>query len=77
METESKPGSPFSLKGRMGLIVAVAVVVLLLVWLPGYRLFFLISLGIGVVVAGILYLWNKYRPVKEAESENKKPLGLE
>jgi cytosine/uracil/thiamine/allantoin permease len=76
MPSEIEPAPRFSLKGKLGLIVAVAVVVILLVALPAYRIFFAISVAIGVVVAGILYLWNKYRPVKEAEEENKKPLGL-
>lgn len=47
-----------------------------LIWLPVYRLFLAISVGIGLVVAGILYLWRKLRPVHEEEVENKRPLGL-
>ena len=70
-------GSKFGLRGRTGLLVAVLVVVILLVWLPAYRWFFLISVAIGVVVAAILFFWHKYRPVKEEDIENKKPLGLE
>lgn len=50
-----------SFKGSSGLFVAVAVVVILLIMLPAYRWFFLISVGIGIVVAGILYLWRKYK----------------
>ena len=64
------------LRGGAGLIVAAALVFILLVWLPAYRWFFLGSLGIGVVVAAILYFWNKYRPVKEEDVRNKRPLGL-
>ena len=64
------------LRGAAGLIVAVAVVAILLVMLPAYRWFFLISVAIGVVVAGILYLWNKYRPIKEQDVDHKRPLGL-
>ena len=67
----------FGLKGRTGLLVAVLVVVILLIWLPAYRWFFLISLAIGVVVAAILFFWHKYKPVKAEEVDNKKPLGLE
>jgi MFS family permease len=64
-------------KGAAGLVVAVAVVAVLLIALPGYRWFFLISVGIGLVVAGILRLWNKWRPVKEEDvHDNKRPLGL-
>lgn len=65
------------LRSSAGLVVAVAVVALLLIWLPAYRWFFLISVGIGVVVAGILYLWHKYKPVREEDVEHKRPLGLE
>jgi len=65
------------LKGTAGLIIAVAVVAALFIWLPAYRYFFLISLAIGCVVAGALYLWNKCHPVKAEDIENKKPLGLE
>lgn len=67
---------PF-LKGIAGLAVALAVFVLLLIGLPAYRWFFLISIGIGVVVAGGLYLWHKFCPVKETEIDTKRPLGLD
>jgi hypothetical protein len=64
--------------GRSGLIAAVAVVAVLLIGLPAYRLFFVVSVLLGLAVAGILYLWHKYRPVKEAEvQDDKHPLGLE
>ena len=63
-------------KGSAGLMVAVAVVVILLIALPAYRLFFLISVLIGVVIAGGLTLWHRLRPLKEEEVNNKRPLGL-
>ena len=63
-------------RGAAGLGVAIAWVAILLVMLPAYRIFFLISVAIGVVVAGILYLWNKYRPIKEEDVDHKRPLGL-
>jgi hypothetical protein len=28
------------------------------------------------VVAGILFLWHKLRPIQEKDIENKRPLGL-
>jgi len=65
------------LRGGVGLIVAAALVFILLVWLPAYRWFFLGSLGIGIMVAAILYFWNKHRPVTEEDIENKRPLGLQ
>jgi hypothetical protein len=52
-------------------------VFVLLIYLPAYRWFFLGSLGIGIVVAAILYFWNRCRPVREADVENKRPLGLQ
>ena len=77
MEPDSRPPEPkrFS-RGYGGLIVAITVVSVLLIGLPAYRWFFLISAGIGVVVAAILYFWNKYKPVKEEDIERKHPLGL-
>jgi MFS family permease len=63
-------------KGSGGLIVAIAVVVILLVALPAYRWFFLISVLIGLVIWRGLALWHRLRPIKEAEVENKRPLGL-
>jgi MFS family permease len=71
---ESKSSGLF--RGAAGLVVAVAVVGILLIMLPAYRWFFLISVAIGLVVAGILYLWNKYKPIKEEDVEHKRPLGL-
>jgi O-antigen/teichoic acid export membrane protein len=64
-------------RGNAGLLVALTVVVVLLIALPAYLWFFLISLGIGIVVAAILYFWNQHKPVKEASVEQKRPLGLE
>jgi hypothetical protein len=39
--------------------------------------FFAISLGIGVVFAGLIYLRNKYRPITDKDVDNKRPLGLD
>ena len=63
-------------KGTTGLIIAAAIVVAVLIAFPAYRVFFGISVGIGVIVAGILYLRNKYRPITDKDVENKRPLGL-
>jgi hypothetical protein len=46
------------------------------IWLPAYRWFLLISIGIGAAVAGGLYLWHKIRPVKDDDAEKNRPLGL-
>jgi hypothetical protein len=64
------------LKGRAALIVAIGTVVALLIFLPVYRIFFAISLGIAIVVAAILYFWHKLRPVRPEDIEDKHPLNL-
>lgn len=71
------PVSKFSLRGKTGLIAAAAVVAVLLIMLPAYRLFFLISVGIGLVAWGILHLWHEYRPLKDEDVDHQKPLGLD
>ena len=76
MAAGNRLGSMFP--GRMGLVAAVAVVAVLLIGLPAYRVFFLISLLLGVAIAGILHLWHKYKPVKSEDVHNdKRPLGLD
>ena len=65
-----------SIKGTTGLLIAAVIVIAVLIAFPAYRVFFGISVGVGVVVAGILYLRNKYRPITDKDIENKRPLGL-
>jgi dolichol kinase len=77
MEPNLQPArSRASLRGATGLIVAVAVVVMVLIAFPAYRWFFVISVGIGVLVAAVLFLWHKLRPIREEDIEHKRPLGL-
>jgi len=71
------PGMNISVKGTTGLIIAAVIIVAVLVSFPAYRAFFAISVGIGVVVAALLYLRNKYRPITDKDVENKRPLGLD
>jgi len=71
------PRLSIHVKGTTGLLVAAAIIVAVLVAFPAYRVFFAISVGIGLLVAGILYLRNKYRPITDKDVENKHPLGLE
>jgi len=63
-------------RGTAALLTAAVIVAVTLIWLPAYRLFFAISVGIGLVVAAALYLWHKLRPVRDDDIENKRPLGL-
>lgn len=65
-----------SVKGSAALVVAIGTVLALLIFLPAYRIFFLISLGIAVIVVAILYLWHKLRPVRLEDVEDKRPLKL-
>ena len=60
----------------MAVLAAAIVVGVAMLWLPACRLFFLISWGIGVMVAGILARRNKLFPVREEDIENQRPLGL-
>ncbi len=76
MAAEFRPRFGFGLKGSAALIVAIAVVAILLIAVPHYWLFFLISVLIGIVIAGGLALWHKHRPLKDEDVENKRPLGL-
>jgi hypothetical protein len=70
------PRMAIHVKGTTGLVIAAAIVVVVLIAFPAYRVFFAISLGIGIVVAGILYLRNKYRPIRDEDVDTKRPLGL-
>jgi MFS family permease len=76
MAPESRRRLSLGLQGSAALFVAVAVVAVLLITLPAYRIFFLISVLIGVIIAGGLALWHKVRPIKDEDIENKRPLGL-
>lgn len=63
-------------RGTAALITAAMIIAIMLIWLPAYRIFLAISVGIGVLVAVGLFLWHKFRPVREEDVHNKRPLGL-
>src|SRR4051812_35847066 len=72
------PRMSIHVKGTTGLVVAAVIMIAVLIAFPAYRIFLAISLGIGIVVALILYLRNKYSPVREEDiNNNKRPLGLD
>ncbi|HZQ18673.1 MAG TPA: hypothetical protein VFA90_08125 [Terriglobales bacterium] len=71
------PRMSIHVKGTTGLIVAAVIMIAVLIGFPAYRLFLGISLGIGIVVALILHLRNKYRPIRDEDVDNKRPLGLD
>jgi uncharacterized membrane protein YgaE (UPF0421/DUF939 family) len=64
------------IRGTAALVVAAAIMAATAIWMPAYRWFLLISIGIGAAIAGGLYLWHNLRPVKGDDVENKQPLGL-
>lgn len=64
------------IRGTAAVVVSAAIVAATAIWLPAYRWFLLISIAIGIAVAGGLVLWHKLRPVEEEDVHNKRPLGL-
>ena len=65
------------IRGTTGVLIAAVLIVAVLISFPAYRPFFLISIGIGIIVAGLLYLRNKSLPIRDKDVENKRPLGLD
>ncbi len=63
-------GGKWGLKGRTILLVVVAAVVALVVAVPVFRVFLLISVPLGAAVAAGLYLWHKKKPVKEPQDDS-------
>ena len=72
------PRMTIRVKGTTGLIVAAAIMIAVAIAYPPYWLVLGICVGIGVIVALILYLRNKYSPIRgEDVDNNKRPLGLD
>ena len=76
MNPETAPAPKKFLQGAAGLLITILVVAILLIALPAYRWFFLISVGIGLAIAGGLTVWHRLRPLKEEDIVKKRPLGL-
>jgi asparagine N-glycosylation enzyme membrane subunit Stt3 len=64
-------------KGTTGLIIAAVIMVAVAIAYPPYWIILGICVGIGLVVALILYLRNKYSPIRDEDINNKRPLGLD
>jgi uncharacterized iron-regulated membrane protein len=82
MEQQPEPKIPVRLKTFA--VIIIAVITGLLIWLPASRRFLLglaiailICVAIGVIVAAILHLWHKHKPLKDEDVETKRPLGLQ
>jgi dolichol kinase len=71
------PRFTIRVKGTTGLVIAAGLILVVLIAFPAYRAFFIISVGLGLVVALILRFRNKYRPIEDKDVENKRPLGLD
>ncbi|HLK31815.1 MAG TPA: hypothetical protein VKT29_01915 [Terriglobales bacterium] len=76
MNVDSPPPERHPTRGIVGVVVVAIAVAVLVIMLPAARWFFLISVAVGVVIAGGLHLWHKYRPLKE-EDVDKRPLKLD
>lgn len=81
---EPQPESNISGQLKAAAVIAIAVIIGLLIWLPASRRFLLgvgiailICVVIGIVVAAILHLWHKRKPLKDEDVESKRPLGLQ
>ena len=81
---EPQPESNISAQLKAAAVIAIAVIIGLLIWLPASRRFLLgvgiailICVVIGIVVAAILHLWHKRKPLKDEDVESKRPLGLQ
>lgn len=62
-------------KGRAGIIIGGIIIGGLLIWVPVIRWFLLISVIVGLGMAGIIHWWNEHHEVKP-ETEGEIRLGL-
>jgi len=63
-------------KGVLALVLTLGVVLVFLITVPVTRWFLLISIPVGILAALVLHLWHKFRPVREEDVEDKRPLKL-
>jgi len=64
-------GNKWGLKGTPAMVIVMAAVVVGLgIAVPTFRVFLLISIPLGAVIAAGLYLWHKKRPIKEPKDES-------
>jgi hypothetical protein len=65
--------SKIPVKGVMGAVFTVGIVLMFLVGVPHARLFVLITVPLGVVVGIVLYLWHKRKPVEYTDIDPHDP----
>lgn len=72
------PRMTIHVKGTSGLLIAAVIMIAVAVAYPPYWIILGMCVGIGLVVALILYLRNKYSPIRDEDiNNNKRPLGLD
>jgi apolipoprotein N-acyltransferase len=71
------PRMSIHVKGTTGLVIAAVIMIAVLIAFPAYRVFLAISVGIGIIVALLLHLRNKYQPIDDKDVDKKRPLGLD
>ena len=71
------PRMSIHVKGTTGLVIAAVIMIAVAIAYPPYWVILAICVGIGLVVALILHLRNKYSPIRDEEINNKRPLGLD
>ncbi len=65
-----QPGNKRGRKGTTGVVIVMAAVIVLGIMVPAFRLFLLVSIPLGAVIAAGLYWWHKKRPIKEPKDES-------
>ena len=72
------PRMTIHVKGTSGLLIAAVIMIAVAIAYPPYWIILGICVGIGLVVALILYLRNKYSPIRDEDiNNNMRPLGLD
>ncbi len=63
-------GESQGLRNTTVVVIVMAVVVGVGIAVPAFRLFLMISVPLGALIAAGLYLWHKKRPIKEPKDES-------
>lgn len=63
-------GESLGLRSTAVVVIVMAVVVGVGIAVPAFRLFLMVSVPLGALIAAGLYLWHKKRPIKEPKDES-------